>query len=122
MVGVFTPFALLLLAFCVTAETLCDVGYKHSTDVAAKSVGFALALASSPLFWATLALSACEIVAWVLVLQHTPLAAAYPVMTLTYAAVPIAGLLILHERMTRKQMIGALLVAVGVATTTLSGA
>lgn len=114
-----TPLALVLLAICVTAETLADIGYKASANAASTSKHFVQSLLSRPLIWITLSLSACEVVVWVLTLQRVSLSVAYPFMTLTYATVPLASILLLRERMSRKALGGALLVALGVVITTL---
>jgi drug/metabolite transporter (DMT)-like permease len=63
-----------------------------------------------------------ESIAWVLVLQRSPLSMAFPVMTLSYATVPLAGLVLLRERMTRRQMLGAGLIFSGVLLVAVSGA
>jgi undecaprenyl phosphate-alpha-L-ara4N flippase subunit ArnE len=47
---------------------------------------------------------------------------AYPMMTLTYATVPVAGLILLRERMSRRQLAGAGLIFAGVALVGLAGA
>jgi drug/metabolite transporter (DMT)-like permease len=42
-------------------------------------------------------------------------------MTLTYATVPLAGILLLRERMSARQMAGAALIFAGVALVGISG-
>jgi drug/metabolite transporter (DMT)-like permease len=46
---------------------------------------------------------------------------AYPIMTLSYATVPLAGVLALRERMSRRQLAGAALIFAGVVCIALSG-
>ncbi len=59
-----------------------------------------------PLLWAGLALWAVELAAWVLTLQRLPLEVAFPLMALSYAAVPLAAHLFLRERLDRRQWAG----------------
>jgi undecaprenyl phosphate-alpha-L-ara4N flippase subunit ArnE len=115
------PAALALLVFCIVAETAQQVSFKAGADRARTGRGYALAVVRQPLVWAGIWLWVLESIAWVLVLRRTPLSLAYPVMTLTYAAVPLAGVLWLRERMSVLQWAGAGLILAGVACVGLSG-
>jgi undecaprenyl phosphate-alpha-L-ara4N flippase subunit ArnE len=42
-------------------------------------------------------------------------------MTLSYAAVPLGGVLVLRERMSKQQLAGAALIFAGVVSVALSG-
>ena len=77
-------------------------------------------MARQPLIGLGIALWCVESVAWVLVLRHTPLSLAYPIMTLSYAAVPLAGVLLLRERLSRRQWAGAASIFAGVVCVGLS--
>ncbi|RAK58427.1 permease [Phenylobacterium hankyongense] len=116
------PLALGLLAFCVAAETVQQISFKLGADRAGRSAGFVRGVALEPLIWAGAALWVVESVAWVLVLQRAPLSLAYPVMTLTYACVPLAGLVMLRESMSARQKLGAALIFAGVVCIGASGA
>jgi undecaprenyl phosphate-alpha-L-ara4N flippase subunit ArnE len=119
--------ALGLLAFCVAAETVQQISFKLGADRAGQAnrqgggPGFARGVALEPLIWAGAALWVVESIAWVLVLQRAPLSLAYPVMTLTYACVPLAGLLLLHETLSARQKLGAALIFTGVVCVGASG-
>jgi undecaprenyl phosphate-alpha-L-ara4N flippase subunit ArnE len=115
------PAALGLLAFCIAAETVQQLSFKGGANRAGAAVGFIQGVLRQPLVWAGVAIWAVESVAWVLVLEKTPLSLAYPVMTLSYAAVPLAGVLVLKERVSRRQLAGAALIFLGVACVGLSG-
>lgn len=115
------PAVIGLLAFCVMAETVQQLSFKLGAARAGEAEGFATSALLQPLIWLGAAIWVVESIAWVLVLQKAPLSLAYPVMTLTYAAVPLAGLLLLKERMSRKQMAGALLIFAGVVCVGASG-
>lgn len=115
------PAALALLAFCIVCETVQQLSFKVGNGRAEQAERFVRAVALQPLIWLGLALWVIESIAWVLVLQKTPLSMAYPVMTATYATVPLAGLLLLKERMTRRQTLGAVLIFAGVLLVGMSG-
>lgn len=116
------PLALGLLAFCVLAETVQQLAFKVGAARAEAAPGFVRGVAVQPLIWIGLTLWVIESIAWVNVLQRAPLSMAYPLMTATYATVPLAGLLLLKERLTRRQTLGAGLIFAGVLCVGVSGA
>jgi drug/metabolite transporter (DMT)-like permease len=120
--AILTPTVLGLLAFCVIAETIQQISFKLGSSQPARPGGFYAGILAQPLIWLGVALWVVESIAWIQVLQHAPLSLAYPIMTLTYVGVPLAGLLLLKEKMTPRQMLGGGLIAVGVACVALSGA
>jgi drug/metabolite transporter (DMT)-like permease len=111
-----------LLAFCILAETVQQISFKLGAPRGADGAAWLGAMLRHPLIWAGIALWCVESVAWVLVLQRLPLTLAYPIMTLTYATVPLAGVLLLRERISRRQIAGAGLIFAGVALVGLAGA
>jgi len=114
--AVFAPVAVGLIGFCILAETVQQLSFKSGSgraDAAARG---------QPLIWAGVGIWVVESIAWVLVLQRLPLSFAYPLMTLTYATVPVAALVLLGERMSRRQMAGAGLIFTGVMLVGLGGA
>lgn len=116
------PAALALLAFCIAAETVQQLSFKLGSGRAEAHPGFVRGVLSQPLIWLGLALWVVESIAWVMVLQKAPISMAYPVMTATYATVPLAGLVLLREKMTRRQMAGAALIFAGVLAVGIAGA
>lgn len=110
-----------LLAFCIITEIGRELSFKAASDGADGKPAYLAALATQPLLWAGIVFWFVEMVAWVVVLETTPLGLAFPIMTLTYAGVPLAGTLILKERLTPIQIAGAALVAAGVTCVGLSG-
>jgi drug/metabolite transporter (DMT)-like permease len=110
-----------LLAFCIVAEIGRELCFKAGANATHDQQSFARSLAASPILWVGIVLWAVEVIAWVIVLERAPLGLAYPVMTLTYAGVPLAGVLFLRERLQPAQMAGAALVALGVTCVALSG-
>jgi drug/metabolite transporter (DMT)-like permease len=119
MSAALTPWTLGLILFCVLAEVGTQLNFKAALAAAIpeRPIG---SLFVQPLLWIGILLWAIEVVAWLLVLEHAPLAIAFPVMSLTYAATPLAARLVLEERLSRGQAIGAGLVAVGVLIVSLS--
>lgn len=116
------PAAAGLLAFCVLAETAQQLSFKVGAARAEGSGAFAGAVLSQPLIWAGVGLWVVESIAWVMVLQRLPLSAAYALMTLSYATAPVAGLVLLKERASRRQLLGIGLIFAGVALVGLAGA
>ena len=116
------PMALALLTFCIAAETVQQLSFKVGSGRAEASPSFVRGVLGQPLIWIGVGLWVVESIAWVLVLQKSPLSMAYPVMTLSYATVPLAGLVLLRERMSRRQMLGAGLIFGGVLLVAVSGA
>jgi drug/metabolite transporter (DMT)-like permease len=116
------PVALGLLAFCIMAETVQQLSFKLGSARAEAAPGFVRAVVSQPLIWIGIVIWVIESIAWVLVLQRAPLSMAYPVMALSYATVPLAGLLLLREKMTSRQALGAFLIFSGVLLVGVSGA
>lgn len=110
-----------LLAFCIATEIGRELSFKAASDGADGKPAYLAALAAQPVLWAGIAFWFVEMIAWVLVLETTPLSLAFPIMTLTYAGVPLAGTLILKERLTPIQIAGAALIAAGVTCVGLSG-
>ena len=110
-----------LLAFCIVTEIGRELSFKAASDGAEGQPAYLVALALQPVLWLGIVFWFVEMVAWVLVLETTPLSLAFPIMTLTYAGVPLAGTLILKERLTPIQIAGAALVAAGVTCVGLSG-
>lgn len=119
MSSLLLPASLGLLGFCIVCETVQQLSFKVGADRASAG-GLWRGLARQPLIGLGIALWCVESVAWVLVLRHTPLSLAYPIMTLSYAAVPLAGVLLLRERLSRRQWAGAASIFAGVVCVGLS--
>lgn len=116
--GGLTASALALLAFCVASETTQQLCFKIGVDRAGEGARSALL---QPLVWIGVVIWIVEALAWMRVLVGVPLSVAYPVMTLTYVGVPIAGVLLLKEKLSLRQALGAAFVAAGVACVALAG-
>lgn len=116
-----TASAAALLAFCVLAETVQQLCFKMGAARVADGAGPVRGALLQPLIWIGVAIWIVEVLAWIWVLRATPLSIAYPVMTLTYVGVPLGGVILLREKLTKRQVSGAALIAAGVACVALAG-
>lgn len=119
MTGTLTLATFAMILFCVLAEAATQLNFKAASD-AARPESPVLSLFAQPLLWFGLTLWAIELVVWLLVLERAPLTIAFPIMTLTYAVTPLAARFVLQERLSRRQGLGAGLVALGVLIIALS--
>ena len=110
-----------LLAFCISAETVQQVSFKRAANDAHQTKRSGLYLVRHPLVWLGAAIWAVESIAWVQVLERAPLSLAFPIMTASYAVVPVAGVLLLGERMSPRQFLGASLIFLGVFCVGVAG-
>ena len=108
-----------LILFCVVAEAGSQLNFKAAADAVSPERPIT-SLLSQRLLWLGILLWAVESVVWLLVLEQAPLSIAFPIMSLTYAATPIAAALVLEERLTRRQAIGAALVTLGAVLVSIS--
>ena len=107
--------ALLWLVFCVGAEVSRELCFKVAAMRSEpERAGYVWRLARRPLVWLGVGLWTTEVFAWVIVLGSMPLSVAFPIITLGYVAVPLAGMAVLGERLNRVQITGAALVVLGV--------
>lgn len=114
-----TGWTLGLLLFCVLADIGRELNFKAATMRTVPD-RYLSSLLLQPFLWLGFLLWAIELVAWLQVLEHTPLTIAFPIMALTYAGTPLAAGIILNETLSRGQRAGAILVAVGVMVVSLS--
>jgi undecaprenyl phosphate-alpha-L-ara4N flippase subunit ArnE len=119
-----TAQSFLLIMFCIVTEIAREICFKigvdrHEANPSGRNVVLRVIL--SPWIIAGLVLWAVEIVAWIVVLQTTPLHLAFPIMSLIYVGLPIASQWILNERMTQKHWAGAALICAGVAVIGVMG-
>ena len=120
MSGGLTLWGLVLLGFCVLTEIARELNFKAASMQAAPD-RYVASLLSNPLLWCGIILWVIEVGVWLAVLEHTPLAVAFPITTLTYAGTPLAAALVLKEPLSRRQTMGAALVSVGVLCIAVSG-
>jgi len=119
MTGVISYWTIGLVLLCVLTEVGSQLNFKAAASGVDPKRPVA-SLAIQPLLWIGILLWAVEVVVWLVVLESAPLAIAYPLMALTYAATPLTAALVLQERLSHKHMIGAGLVAAGALLISLS--
>lgn len=107
-----------LVAFCIAAETLSVLCFKRGVDKDEDSpldIGFIRMVCAQPLFWLGIVFWGAELVAWIVVLERLPLSVAFPLMSLIYCTVPLAGNWFLKEPLPPRQWLATLLITAGVA-------
>jgi drug/metabolite transporter (DMT)-like permease len=109
-----THTALALLVFCILMEIGKELSFKVAATRAADAKSYATAVAAQPLMWLGVILWAIETIGWVLTLQLAPLALAYSINSFVYAGIPLAGALLLKERLSKRKMAGVAMVTAGV--------
>lgn len=63
----------------------------------------------------SMALLACGMMMWLLVLQRMPVGLAYPMLSINFIFVALGARFIWHEKMTVQQCLGMFLIILGVA-------
>lgn len=114
--------AFALIGLCISAEIAHELTFKLAANRAAGRENYAVALVGEPWLWAGIVLWVAQTAIWIVVLQSVPLVVAFPLITLSYAGVPAASALLLKERMTFEQAVGAVLILAGVMCVGLSAA
>ncbi len=107
---------LALIIFCILMEAMREVCFKQ----AAHNTVFTEALAK-PIVWLGIVFWAVEMVAWTLVLEHVALSIAFPLMSLSYVVIVLAGAWIFREQVNLRHGVGALLITAGVACVGATG-
>ena len=85
-------------------------------------VGFIKMILTKPLLWLGIFLWGAELITWIVVLEHTPLSIAFPLMSLIYCTVPLAGKWVLGEKLPPRQWAATALIGIGVALVGSTGA
>lgn len=112
-------FTLILAA--VAFEVLGQVCLKHAAVVQAVSAAvgglreFWVAVGRSGWTYVGIAAYGAEVLLWIAALHSVPLSQAFPMLSLTYCGVAIAGRLFLNERISARNAVGIALVTLGVA-------
>lgn len=107
-----------LIPFCIIAETFSVLCFKRGVNEDENNpdnTGFIKMIFTKPLLWVGIFLWAAELVAWISVLEHTPLSVAFPLMSLIYVAVPVAGKYLLGEKLPPRHWLATALITIGVA-------
>ncbi|MBW1253972.1 4-amino-4-deoxy-L-arabinose-phosphoundecaprenol flippase subunit ArnE [Pantoea allii] len=95
----------LLTSLLTCAGQLCQKQAARQTN-RAKLTGWLIA---------SLAMLGLGMIVWLLVLQRLPVSLAYPMLSINFILVALAARFIWHEKMTRWQWAGTVLIVAGVA-------
>ena len=107
-----------LIPFCIIAETCSVVCFKkgvNNDEENPSPIGFVKMFTTQPFLWMGVILWGAELVAWINVLEHTPLSVAFPLMSVIYCTVPLAGKWFLKEQLPPRQWLATAMIAAGVA-------
>ena len=108
------------LAFVVIANAVGQILFKMSADRIRESTDHLIfSYVQSPHIWGALAFYFSASIAWVWVLQWTPISVAYPVMSLVFVIVPLAGIFLFNETQGIQFFCGVALICAGVCLITL---
>jgi drug/metabolite transporter (DMT)-like permease len=117
-----------LLPLCVALDVGRELCFKKCTIALERSATPAQVRGTQlqsqhAIAWGTAGASVwlCEILLYALVLTTLALNKAFPILSLTYAATPVAAWLVLGEHIQPKRWLGILLVTLGVATIAATG-
>lgn len=111
---------ILILGTCVLLDVIRELCFKIGVDRSAETPLAGQPHGIWPLSQTHLwmaggaAVWACELYLYLLALAQVPLSVAFPVLSLTYAAAPIAAVILLKERMPIRRAFGVALVTTGV--------
>jgi drug/metabolite transporter (DMT)-like permease len=121
---------IVLLAVCIALDVARELCFKTGaraslpeTDKAVNKTGATKIAARTAAGWsiAGALIWGIEILTWAAVLAQLPLNIAFPIMSLTYAATPLASAVVLGEKINRRRWAGIGLVTAGVAIVGASG-
>ena len=111
-------YAALLLA--IAANTVGQILFKVSADRMRDQVdGLIMAYVTSPYIWFAIGFYFAASIVWVWVLQWLPISTAYPVMSLVFILVPLAGIFLFNETQDLRFFIGVALILGGILLVTV---
>ncbi|MCW5748222.1 MAG: EamA family transporter [Alphaproteobacteria bacterium] len=105
----------------VVGQLLFKIGLSRLPAPMPSGWRFFAAIGASPAVIAGVAAYTVEAVLWLAVLQHAPLSLVFPLASLSYCGVVLAGRLVLGETVSRRRWLGAAVVTAGVAIVSWGG-
>ncbi|MCK0196737.1 hypothetical protein MWN34_07395 [Ancylobacter sp. 6x-1] len=116
--------ALTLPVAVLVATVLLDVAgqlfFKHGLNAATEGLPVWKRIVTSPFIGLGVATYALELVGWLFVLAHVPLSIAFPVASLAYCGVAIAGRFVLDEPVSAERWFGTAFITFGAFLVSLS--
>lgn len=116
MSNVLNAQMLLLIGFCIATESGREFCFKHAADDSSF-----MNTIKKPMVWLGIVFWIVELVAWTIVLETVPLSIAFPLMAMNYIIVVVVGGWLFKERITRRHVLGSLLITAGVACVGVTG-
>ena len=108
------------LLIAVTANAVGQILFKLSADrIRDASDGILTAYFTSPYIWCAVAFYFGASVVWVWVLQWLPISTAYPVMSLVFVLVPLAGIYLFQETQGLRFFLGVTMIVGGILLVTV---
>ncbi|MBF0502124.1 MAG: hypothetical protein HQM09_18435 [Candidatus Riflebacteria bacterium] len=96
-------------------------GFQRFSNLFARLAEHLKGVFSSRFIWLGMAICVIEIILWLLILAIAPLNVAYPIMSLDFCFVLLAGRFIFGENVSMRRWIGALFITIGVVLVGTSG-
>ena len=111
-----TAVAFAVLALTIALDVIGQLCFKFGLDQREEpDLPVWRKVLTTPLIWAGVAAYAVELGAWLFVLSRLPLSVAFPLVSLSYCGIALAGRCLLHEHVSRQRWIGTFLIALGAA-------
>lgn len=108
------------LMLAIVANAVGQILFKISADrMRDQAEGLIVAYVTSPYIWFAIGFYFAASFVWVWVLQWLPLSTAYPVMSLVFILVPLAGILLFNETQDFRFFFGAALILCGIFLVTM---
>ena len=110
------------LAGVIIVPLVISIGqilFKRSSETLSGPGGPLWGLIGSTHFWIALVMYGLATVAWVFVIRDMPIGRAYMFMALSYLYIPLLSLVFLSESISVTQIIGALIICVGIVVSGL---
>jgi drug/metabolite transporter (DMT)-like permease len=105
------------LALTVYAQlVLKERALAHASKEAGRKIEYLLSMYSDVGVLSGLGAGVVAAVCWTLALEKTSLSLAYPFMALSFVVVPVGAALLFDERLTLTQLLGLILIVVGIVT------
>ena len=113
-----TLAVLALLALTISLEVARELCFKlaaNRSDKHLQNSNYLARLFGTPIVWLGFACWATELMCWIRVLSQVPLSIAFPILSISYCGMVLAGEYILKEPVAKQKWLGVALVTAGVA-------
>jgi multidrug transporter EmrE-like cation transporter len=109
------------LALTVYAQVMMKWrAISHTGQGPGRRIDYLIAMYSDARVLSVFVCAALTSVLWSLAIQRIPLTVAYPFMALSFVLVPLASVMLFRESLSMPQIVGIVLIVLGVALSTLT--